>query len=516
MEPKPIVFNPLMAKPLFPFSDDVVPMEASSSSLPPSFTAIVQSTRRSTQDSSPDVIDIDMDDAVMETPVTVKSLSDYKNKQIVGYDSNWQNLVKDALAEDVIDSVAYNGPKEDDMLGFLNGSDPDSSNSNYYNEDEDEDEGEEEDEDDEFGYDEDDHVGHATNQDYNYSLAATFDGLGLPTGVEATLSWLQDSSVKMRSMQEKIQDEIDRRFKAFKQFDTVQDHSDHYFFRGKGGVALPEIKKPPKEWVTRIQNEWKLLEKDLPETIYVRVYEERMDLLRAVMVGPSGTPYHDGLFFFDICFPPNYPHSPPQAHYHSGGLRINPNLYSNGKVCLSLLNTWPGTGCENWNPKKSTMLQVLVSIQALILNAKPYFNEPGYEQYANTRHGEERSKHYNEETFLHSCKTMLYSLRRPPKHFEDLVAGHFRERGKTILTACTAYMRGVEVASPITDDDDDNGVIPKVMIDDGRRSSFKPSLMKLFEDLLMEFTVKGAECTKFLDQKAKAGASNAKDAAALL
>lgn len=46
------------------------------------------------QDSSPDVIDIDMDDAVMETPVTVKSLSDYKNKQIVGYDSNWQNLVK--------------------------------------------------------------------------------------------------------------------------------------------------------------------------------------------------------------------------------------------------------------------------------------------------------------------------------------------------------------------------------------------------------------------------------------
>lgn len=97
-----------------------------------------------------------------------------------------------------------------------------------------------------------------------------------------------------------------------------------------------------------------------------------------------------------------------------------------------------------------------------------------------------------------------------------MVAGHFRERGKTILTACTAYMRGVEVASPITDDDDDNGVIPKVMIDDGRRSSFKPSLMKLFEDLLMEFTVKGAECTKFLDQKARAGASNAKDAAALL
>lgn len=45
--------------------------------------------------------------------------------------------------------------------------------------------------------------------------------------------------------------------------------------------------------------------------IYVRVYEQRMDLLRAVIVGPSGTPYHDGLFFFDFRFPTDYPNSPP-------------------------------------------------------------------------------------------------------------------------------------------------------------------------------------------------------------
>lgn len=36
-----------------------------------------------------------------------------------------------------------------------------------------------------------------------------------------------------------------------------------------------------------------------------------MDLLRAVIVGPAGTPYHDGLFFFDIYFPPPYPNLPP-------------------------------------------------------------------------------------------------------------------------------------------------------------------------------------------------------------
>lgn len=103
------------------------------------------------------------------------------------------------------------------------------------------------------------------------------------------------------------------------------------------------------------------------------------------------------------------------VHYHSGGLRINPNLYNCGKVCLSLLGTWAGNGCEMWNPAQSTLLQVLVSIQALILNEQPYYNEPGYEATANTPHGQRQALEYNDTTFLHSCRTMLYSLRRPPE-----------------------------------------------------------------------------------------------------
>jgi ubiquitin-conjugating enzyme E2 O len=100
------------------------------------------------------------------------------------------------------------------------------------------------------------------------------------------------------------------------------------------------------------------------------------------------------------------------VNYRSGGLRLNPNLYVCGKVCLSLLNTWDGSEYEKWDPYNSTMLQVLVSIQALVLNAKPYFNEPGT---TNTPHGEKQSLSYNEDTFLLSCRTMLYSLRNPPE-----------------------------------------------------------------------------------------------------
>lgn len=61
------------------------------------------------------------------------------------------------------------------------------------------------------------------------------------------------------------------------------------------------------------------------------------------------------------------------------------------------------------------MLQVLVSIQGLILNAKPYFNEPGYANLGGTKHGEEKSLEYNERTFMYTLQTMVYSMRRPPK-----------------------------------------------------------------------------------------------------
>ncbi|XP_030442103.1 uncharacterized protein LOC115664295 [Syzygium oleosum] len=238
-----------------------------------------------------------------------------------------------------------------------------------------------------------------------------------------------------------VEEDVMRKLELFKQFDTVQDHSDHYYTSDSSGA-----KQPSKNWAKRIQEEWKILEKDLPDTIFVRVYETRMDLLRAVIIGAEGTPYHDGLFFFDVSFPSGYPNVPPKVHYHSGGLRINPNLYNCGKVCLSLLGTWSGLHKnEKWIPGVSTALQVLVSIQGLILNSKPYFNEPGYERSMNTEQGESTAMQYNEDTFILSLRTMTYTMKRPPKHFEDLVVGHFFKCAPDILMACKAYVEGAQV-----------------------------------------------------------------------
>lgn len=50
-----------------------------------------------------------------------------------------------------------------------------------------------------------------------------------------------------------------------------------------------------------------------------------------------------------------------QVHLATTGrhtVRFNPNLYNDGKVCLSVLNTWHGRPEEKWNPHTSSLLQV--------------------------------------------------------------------------------------------------------------------------------------------------------------
>jgi baculoviral IAP repeat-containing protein 6 len=61
-----------------------------------------------------------------------------------------------------------------------------------------------------------------------------------------------------------------------------------------------------------------------------------------------------------VYFPNEYPTSPPSINLETTGnhtVRFNPNLYNDGKVCLSILNTWHGRPEEKWNTT-STFLQV--------------------------------------------------------------------------------------------------------------------------------------------------------------
>ncbi|XP_074312913.1 putative ubiquitin-conjugating enzyme E2 23 isoform X2 [Silene latifolia] len=272
----------------------------------------------------------------------------------------------------------------------------------------------------------------------------------------------------------------------FKRFDTAKDPSDHFFL----GANTPGNNE--RKWLKKVQRDWSILQNNLPDGIYVRVYEDRMDLLRAVIVGAYGTPYQDGLFFFDFQMPPDYPDVPPSAHYHSGGWRINPNLYEEGKVCLSLLNTWTGRGNEVWDSKSSSILQVLVSLQGLVLNSRPYFNEAGYDKQIGTAEGEKNSLSYNENTFLLNCKTIMYLMRKPPKDFEDLVREHFKQRGYYILKACDAYMKGFLIGTLAKD-----ALVTDTSEANATSAGFKLMLAKIVPKLISSLTNVGADCHEF-------------------
>ena len=95
---------------------------------------------------------------------------------------------------------------------------------------------------------------------------------------------------------------------------------------------------------------------------------------RAIIFGPEDTIYENGIYFFEFQFPSNYPFSPPKLTYltNNGKTRFNPNLYRNGKVCISILNTWKG---EQWTACQ-TIRSILLTLVTLFHN-KPLLNEPG-------------------------------------------------------------------------------------------------------------------------------------------
>jgi ubiquitin-conjugating enzyme E2 Z len=82
-----------------------------------------------------------------------------------------------------------------------------------------------------------------------------------------------------------------------------------------------------------------------------------------------------------VQFPEDYPSSAPQIVFlttNGGKTRFNPNLYADGKVCLSILGTWRGESGEQWSSVQNCQ-SVMVSIQSL-MDDKPYHNEPGFEK----------------------------------------------------------------------------------------------------------------------------------------
>ena len=157
------------------------------------------------------------------------------------------------------------------------------------------------------------------------------------------------------------------------------------------------------------------------EGIFCSFNEDDLFDVKAMVVGPKDTPYEDGFYFFRLTFPKNYPFAPPKAvfetRHNTGGakLRFNPNLYANGKVCVSILGTWSG---PQWEPCQS-LYSILLAFQTLLVE-EPLTNEPGFEKVTPSL-SDRHNKYRTMVAFENYRVAILRMMEHPPDGFEAFV-----------------------------------------------------------------------------------------------
>jgi ubiquitin-protein ligase len=227
--------------------------------------------------------------------------------------------------------------------------------------------------------------------------------------------------------------------------DMNLNHFDN-LVKNAGETSNTTFDKPKS--IQYIAKEMVSLSKALPlergSSIFYRYNPNNMKFHEFVIAGSEGTPYDSGCFLFRIYCTSKYPDTNPLVNIYTtgnGSVRFNPNLYAEGKVCLSILGTWSAQEGEKWIPGVSTMLQIMVSIQSLVMNEKPYFNEPGYEREFGTAKGEEQSKNYNYNVRLNCMKwAMTDQIQNPAKGFEEAIHTHFRLKADYIKETCKQWV----------------------------------------------------------------------------
>ena len=189
-----------------------------------------------------------------------------------------------------------------------------------------------------------------------------------------------------------------------------------------------------KTALTRINKELRMLKISplVKEGIFVIPDEEDITLARALIIGPDDTPYENGMYFYEIRFPENYPFSPLKAKFmtNDSNTRMHPNFYSCGKVCVSIIGTWSGPGwtsCQN-------ISSVLLTFRSLFLE-NPLWQEPGFADEISNRNSD-----YNTLiTYENFRIAILKMYNNTPTGFEcfgDIMREHLQKNQTKIMERC--------------------------------------------------------------------------------
>ncbi|KAI4201328.1 MAG: hypothetical protein LQ350_003366 [Teloschistes chrysophthalmus] len=271
-------------------------------------------------------------------------------------------------------------------------------------------------------------------------------------------------------------------------FEVLDGEAPSDFFCG-GALSGAQSSAP----LRAIQKEHRILESSLPESVYVRTWESSLDKMRVLMVGPLGTPYALAPFLFDVHLHDQFPKEPPRLFFHSWTNvgRINPNLYEDGKVCLSLLGTWHSEKHnEMWQPNQSSILQVIVSLLGLVLVKEPFYNEAGFEALQDAVQSKHTSALYSEKAFVLSRQFVKVAISSDPQGVSDVVRWlylpAYNGRGllRPIVEDCRGFLQqGENVPTGAKGQDPDSYHLPSTRLSLGALSLLKKILVPLEEAL---------------------------------
>jgi ubiquitin-conjugating enzyme E2 S len=110
----------------------------------------------------------------------------------------------------------------------------------------------------------------------------------------------------------------------------------------------------------------RVLAKTPLEGIAVRPSDSLSELFAEIQ-GPEGTPYEHGVFTVRLQFGPDYPQSPPKAHFMTK--MFHPNVSAQGEICVNTLK-------KDWSAEHG-IVKILTVIRCLLIypNAESALNE---------------------------------------------------------------------------------------------------------------------------------------------
>ena len=181
-------------------------------------------------------------------------------------------------------------------------------------------------------------------------------------------------------------------------------------------------------------------------SIFYRYNPDNIKQHKFVITGPENTPYDSGYFLFTMDNCSDYPNRPPIVKTCTVGdktFKFNPNLYTCGRICLSLLGTFSSNSeTEKWNPNFSNMMQIMISIQSMIFVPDPYYNETGREPKRAGNDFHHISSKYNRNIEYYTIKwAMIDIIKNPPSGFENAVKSHFMIKKEYIKSICKEWTK---------------------------------------------------------------------------